>query len=61
MAVDASGQAGHLRRAGRAASHLRRHGAGVTLLELKLEGKKRIGGEAFANGQRLQENESLGG
>jgi hypothetical protein len=47
----ASGQAGQLRRAGRA----------LELLELQLEGKKRIGGEAFANGQRLQENESLGG
>jgi len=30
------------------------------LVELQLEGKKRIGGEAFANGQRLQENETLG-
>ena len=36
-------------------------GTGLELLELQLEGKKRIGGEAFANGQRLQENESLGG
>jgi hypothetical protein len=33
----------------------------LELLDLQLEGKQRIGGEAFANGQRLQENESLGG
>ena len=35
-------------------------GATLELLELQLEGKKRISGEAFANGQRLQENESFG-
>jgi methionyl-tRNA formyltransferase len=33
----------------------------LELLEIQLEGKKRITGEAFANGQRLQENEILGG
>jgi methionyl-tRNA formyltransferase len=35
-------------------------GSALELLELQLEGKRRIGGEAFANGQRLQENESFG-
>lgn len=32
----------------------------LELIELQLEGKKRMSGEAFANGQRLQENESFG-
>jgi methionyl-tRNA formyltransferase len=36
-------------------------GTALELLDLQLEGKKRIGAEAFANGQRLQENESPGG
>jgi hypothetical protein len=36
-------------------------GTALELLDLQLEGKKRIGGEAIGNGQRLQENESLGG
>jgi methionyl-tRNA formyltransferase len=35
-------------------------GSVLELLELQLEGKKRMGGEAFANGQRLQENENFG-
>jgi hypothetical protein len=30
------------------------------LLEVQLEGRKRMSGEAFANGQRLRENEILG-
>jgi methionyl-tRNA formyltransferase len=33
---------------------------GLELLEVQLEGKKRVSGADFANGQRLQENESLG-
>ena len=32
----------------------------LELLELQLEGKKRMGGEAFANGQRVAENEKFG-
>jgi len=32
----------------------------LALLELQLEGRKRMSGEAFANGQRLRENEILG-
>jgi len=36
-------------------------GAGaLELLEVQLEGKKRVSGADFANGQRLQENESVG-
>ena len=57
---DASGQVGQLRRAGRAVQVICGGGTALELLELQLEGKKRIGGEAFANGQRLQENESFG-
>jgi len=30
------------------------------LLEVQLEGRKRMSGEAFANGQRLREDEFLG-
>ena len=32
----------------------------LELLEVQLEGRKRMSGEAFANGQRLSENEILG-
>ena len=32
----------------------------LELLEVQLEGKKRMSADAFANGQRLQENESFG-
>ncbi len=32
----------------------------LELLEVQLEGKKRVSGADFANGQRLQENESVG-
>jgi methionyl-tRNA formyltransferase len=35
-------------------------GCALEVLDLQLEGKKRMSGEAFANGQRLQENEKLG-
>ncbi len=35
-------------------------GGGVELLEVQLEGKKRMSGEAFANGQRLMQDEQLG-
>ena len=36
-------------------------GASLELLELQLEGRKRITAEAFANGRRLEHNEVLGG
>jgi len=35
-------------------------GVGLELVEVQLEGKKRISGADFARGQRLQENESFG-
>jgi methionyl-tRNA formyltransferase len=35
-------------------------GGVLELLEVQMEGRKRMGGEAFANGQRLRENEILG-
>jgi methionyl-tRNA formyltransferase len=53
-------QAGQLRRAGKSLLAVCGDGAALEVVELQLEGKKRIGGEAFANGQRLQENETLG-
>ena len=40
-------------------SHVAEDGQAVRP-RVQLEGKKRITGEAFANGQRLQENEILG-
>jgi methionyl-tRNA formyltransferase len=54
------GQAGQLRRAGRSLQAVCGDGIALEALELQLEGKKRISGEAFANGQRLAENESFG-
>ena len=60
VAAGASGQAGQLRRSGRALQVICGDGVALELLELQLEGKKRISGEAFANGQRLQENENFG-
>jgi len=56
----AAGQPGQLRRAGKSLLVACGDGVALELIELQLEGKKRIGGEAFANGQRLQENETLG-
>jgi methionyl-tRNA formyltransferase len=35
-------------------------GSMLELVEVQLEGRKRVSGEAFLNGQRLAENESLG-
>jgi methionyl-tRNA formyltransferase len=55
-----AGAAGELRRVGKSLLAVCGDGTAVELIELQLEGKKRIGGEAFANGQRLQENETLG-
>ncbi|HTM47089.1 MAG TPA: methionyl-tRNA formyltransferase [Bryobacteraceae bacterium] len=56
----AGGAPGSLRRTGRSLVAAGGDGAGLELLEIQLEGKKRMSGEAFANGQRLQENETLG-
>jgi methionyl-tRNA formyltransferase len=56
---DASAAPGTLKRSGR--SLLAGCGTGsIELIEVQLEGKKRIGGEAFANGQRLADTEALG-
>jgi methionyl-tRNA formyltransferase len=54
------GPPGRLIRAGKSLQVICGDGSALELLELQLEGKKRISGEAFANGQRLQENESFG-
>jgi len=32
----------------------------LELLEVQVEGRKRVSAEAFLNGQRLEENETLG-
>jgi methionyl-tRNA formyltransferase len=56
----AAGQPGRVRRVGKSLQVVCGDGSALELLELQLEGKKRIGGEAFANGQRLKENESFG-
>jgi methionyl-tRNA formyltransferase len=56
----AAGQPGRVRRVGKSLQVACGNGSALEVLELQLEGKKRISGEAFANGQRLQENESFG-
>lgn len=56
----ATGHPGQLIRAGKSLHVICGDGSKLELLEVQLEGKKRISGEAFANGQRLQENESFG-
>jgi methionyl-tRNA formyltransferase len=56
----AAGESGRLRKAGKSLLAFGGDGVALELIELQLEGKKRISGEAFANGQRLQENETLG-
>ena len=38
----------------------RHRGRGDLLVEVQLEGRKKMPGEAFANGQRLAQNETLG-
>ena len=62
MVETAPGTAGRLRKVGKSGKSLGAVcGAGaLELLEVQLEGKKRVSGADFANGQRLQENESLG-
>lgn len=54
------GPPGRVVRVGKSLHVICGDGSALELLELQLEGKKRISGEAFANGQRLQENESFG-
>jgi methionyl-tRNA formyltransferase len=54
------GPPGRLVRAGKSLQVVCGDGSALELVELQLEGKKRMAGEAFANGQRLQENESFG-
>jgi methionyl-tRNA formyltransferase len=56
----AAGQPGRLRSVAKSLLIGCGDGSALEVLELQLEGKKRISGEAFANGQRLQENESFG-
>jgi methionyl-tRNA formyltransferase len=59
-AAEASpGEAGRLWKLGKAMGAVCGAGA-LELLEVQLEGKKRVSGADFANGQRLQENEKLG-
>ena len=60
LADTSGGQPGHLRRIGKSLLAACGDGIALELMELQLEGKKRIGAEAFANGQRLTENEILG-
>ena len=54
------GTPGTLHRAGKALYVACGWASSLELLEVQLEGKKRITGEAFANGQRLRENEKFG-
>jgi methionyl-tRNA formyltransferase len=56
----AAGEPGRLGSIGKSLQVVCGDGRALELIELQLEGKKRIGGEAFANGQRLQENEKFG-
>jgi methionyl-tRNA formyltransferase len=56
----AAGSAGRVRRIGKSLHVVCGDGIALEVIELQLEGKNRIGGAAFANGQRLQENESFG-
>ena len=55
-----AGAAGNLAHAAKSLRVVCGDGCSLEVLELQLEGKKRMSGEAFANGQRLQENESFG-
>jgi len=56
----AAGTAGKLAHAAKSLRVVCGDGCSLEVLELQLEGKKRMSGEAFANGQRLKENESFG-
>jgi methionyl-tRNA formyltransferase len=55
-----SGAPGELCKMGKSVAAICGDGIGLELTEVQLEGKKRLTGADFANGQRLQENESLG-
>jgi methionyl-tRNA formyltransferase len=57
---EAAAPPGVLRKTGRALVAGCGGGGSVELLEVQLEGKKRMSGEAFANGQRLTQDEQLG-
>jgi methionyl-tRNA formyltransferase len=57
---EAEAPPGVLRKIGRALVAGCGGGGSVELLEVQLEGKKRMSGEAFANGQRLTQDEQLG-
>jgi methionyl-tRNA formyltransferase len=54
------GAPGTLRRAGRAVLVGCGQNTALELIEVQLEGRKKMSAEAFANGQRLAENEKLG-
>jgi methionyl-tRNA formyltransferase len=55
-----SGAPGELRKIGKSVAAIGGDGIALELLEVQLEGKKRLTGADFANGQRLQENEMFG-
>ncbi len=57
---EAEAPPGVLRKIGRALVAGCGGGGSVELLEVQLEGKRRMSGEAFANGQRLTQDEQLG-
>jgi len=56
----AAGKPGQILAAGKSLQVICGDESTVELLEVQLEGKKRIAGKDFANGQRLQENEVFG-
>lgn len=60
LAGSSAAAPGQVARSGRSLQVGCGDGATLELLEVQLEGKKRISGAEFANGQRLQDNETLG-
>ncbi len=60
VGANGAGKPGSLRCAGKRVEVVCGDGAALELLEVQLEGKKRNAAPAFANGQRLQDNESFG-
>ena len=56
----AEGEPGRLRSAGKSVSVVCGDQVSLNLFEVQLEGRKRVTGADFANGQRLKENESFG-
>jgi methionyl-tRNA formyltransferase len=57
---DAEGEPGRLVVAGKKLVALCGEGSALELVEVQQEGRKRVAAEAFVNGQRLGENETLG-